>query len=317
MNSVPKSRRLGFLIASNILIPWFAGCSRPARTAAAPAPPPAFEYVDTWGSHGDGPGQFDKPIAMASDGESIIYIADGATGFIHKFSPSGEPRLSFQDDRTNLRPADIAVDAGAAIYVADGRRGTVAIFFSDGMRHRELRTGAVSKVRESLHIAVDPYGTIFVTAKHPCGVRQFRPGLRSVGSWGGAAAKGPPVDDPSALAVGRDGLVYISESVQPQIKVYDAAGTPQRTLSPPADAADAQLTGIATSKKFVFAVSATHPSVYVWALDGSFRMTQDVSTWVPGAGATIVRKIVVTPANDLLLLDTGAARIFRFRLHLQ
>src|SRR5229473_3018093 len=91
---------------------------------------------------------------------------------------------------------------------------------------------------------------------------------------------------------------------------------PPRTLSAPADAADAQLTGVAVSKKFVFAVSATHPSVYVWALDGSFRMTQDLSTWVPGAGATVTRKIVVTPAGELLLLDTAAARVFRFRLHL-
>src|SRR6202048_657904 len=238
MNSVPKSRRLGFLIASNILIPWFTGCSRPARTAAAPAPPPAFEYVDTWGSHGDGPGQFDKPVAMASDGESIIYITDAATGFVHKFSPSGEPRLSFQDDRTNLHPADIAVDAGAAIYVADSHRGTVAIFFSDGMRHRELRTAAPAAVRESMHIAVDAYGTIYVAAKHPYGIRKFSPALRLIGSWGGAAKNAPTdnkIDNPSALAVGPDGLVYLSESAQPQIKVYDSTGAPQRTLSVPAD----------------------------------------------------------------------------------
>jgi hypothetical protein len=45
-------------------------------------------------------------------------------------------------------------------------------------------------------------------------------------------------------------------------------------------------------------------------------MTQDLSAWVPGAGSAIVRKIVVTPAGDLLLLDTAAARVFRFRLHL-
>jgi len=316
MNSLLEGRCARFVIVSVGVIPWMFGCSRPAQTAPTPPPPPAFEYLDTWGSHGDGPGQFDKPIAMASDGESIIYIADAATGFVHKFSPSGEPRLSFQDDRTNLRPADISVDAGAAIYVADGRRGTVAIFFSDGMRHRELRTGAVAAVRESLHIAVDPYGTIFVTARHPFGVRKFSPGLRSIGSWGGAASKDAAVDNPSALTVGPDGLVYISESAQPQIKVYDAAGTPQRTLSTPGDAADAQLTGVAVNNKLVFAVSATHPSVYLWALDGSFRMTQDLSTWVPGAASTIVRKIVVTPAGELLLLDTAAARVFRFRLHL-
>ena len=295
-----------------------AGCSRPAQTAAAPAPPPPpFEYVDAWGAHGEGPGQFDKPVAITSDGESIIYIADAATGFIHKFSSSGEPRLSFQDDRSNLRPADIAVDAGSAIYVADGRRGTVAIFFSDGMRHRELRTGALSAVRESLHIAVDAYGTIFVAAKHPYGVRKFRPGLRPNGSWGGAAAKDGAIDNPSAIAVGPDGLVYLSESAQPLIKVYDPTGTPQRTLSTPVDAADALLTGIAINKSFVFAASATHPSVYVWALDGSYRLTQDLSAWVPGAGSPGVRKIVVTPAGEFLLLDTAAARVFRFRLHLQ
>jgi sugar lactone lactonase YvrE len=300
---------LPFLLVTSAFV---AACSRPSQTAAAPPP---FEYLDTWGSQGDGPGQFVKPIAMASDGESIIYIADAATGFIHKFSASGEPRLSFQDDRSNLRPADIAVDAGAAIYVADGRRGTVAIFFSDGMRHRELRTGALSAVRESLHIAVDAYGTIYVAAKHPYGIRKFSPGLRLIGSWGGAAAKDAVIDNPTALAVGPDGLVYISESAQPEIKVYDATGTPQRTVAVPTDT-DPQLTGIAVNHKFIFAVGTSHPSVYVWALDGSLRMTQDLSAWVPGAGVSVTRKIVVTPAGELLLLDTAAARVFRFRLHL-
>ncbi len=316
------------LLAVLLFAALVSGCSRPTQTVAAQQPPPPpFEYVDTWGSHGDGPGQFDKPIVMASDGESIIYIADAATGFVHKFSPSGEPRLSFQDDRTNMHPVDLAVDAGAAIYVADGRRGTVAIFFFDGVRHRELRVGAPSALRESMHIAVDAYGTIYVTAKYPYGVHKFSPALRPAGSWGGAVAKqgraapkeapiGAQIDNPSALAVGPDGSLYLSESTQPQIKIYDNTGTPQRTLSIPADAADAQLTGVAVNRKFIFAVGATHPSVYVWSLDGVYQLTQDLSAWVPGAGSVIVRKIVVTPANDLLLLDTTAARVFRFRLHL-
>ena len=269
---------------------------------------------------------------MASDGESIIYIADAATGFVHKFSPSGEPRLSFQDDRTDMHPVDIAVDAGAAIYVGDGRRGTVAIFFSDGMRHRELRPVAPSAVRQSMHIAVDAYGTIYVAAKFPYGIRKFSPALRLIGSWGGATAKkaaakaatsastSAPSDgqivNPTALAVGPDGLLYVSESAQSEIKVYDSTGALQRTAVLPTDA-DPQLTSVAVNRKFIFAVGASHPSVYLWSLDGTYQRTQDLSTWVPGTDPSIVRKIVVTPSNDLLLLDTAAARVFRFRLHLQ
>jgi hypothetical protein len=319
----------GLLLIATVAL-FSCACSRPTQTAAAQQPPPPpFEYVDTWGSHGDGPGQFSKPVAMASDGESIIYIADAATGFIHKFSSGGEPRLSFQDDRTNLHPVDIAVDAGAAIYVADSHRGTVGIFFSDGMRHRELRPNASPAVRQSMHIAVDAYGTIYVAAKHPYGIHKFSPALRRIASWGGATTKNPApkstpadspdsaqIDNPTALAVGPDGLLYVSESAAPEIKVFDAAGTLQRSAVVPADT-DPQLTGVAVNRKFIFAVGASHPSIYVWSLDGAYQRTQDISTWVPGTGSSIVRKIVVTPANDLLLLDTAAARVFRFRLHLQ
>lgn len=293
-----------------------SGCSRPAQSAAAQAPPPPFEFVDTWGTHGDGPGQFTSPVAIATDGESIIYVADATTGYIHKFSASGEPRLSFQDDRMDLHPADIAVDAGAAIYVADSRRATVVVFFSDGMHHRALRRGALSGARESIHIGVDAYGTVYVAAKRPFGVRRFNPALRLIGTWGGGTVPDAAVDNPSALAVAPDGLIYISEAEHPQIKVYDTRGTPQRTLSPPEQEQDARFSGVAVNTKYIFAVGATQPSVFVWAVDGSYRMTQDLSTWIPTGASAVARKIVVTPTGDLLVLDPAAARIFRFRVHL-
>ena len=291
-------------------------CSRPPVQTAAAQAPPAVEYVSTWGSHGAGPGQFAAPIAMASDGESIIYIADAATGFVHKFSPSGEPRLSFQDDRMDLHPSDIAVDAGAAIYVADARRGTVVIFFSDGMHHRALRPGALAGAHDSLHIGVDAYGTIYATAKNPFGVRRFSPALRLIGNWGSGPLRDAMVENPSSLALGPDGLVYIAESDHPQIKVFDPQGTPQRTIAPPKEATEAHLSGIAVNAKYIFAVNATNPAVFVWSLDGTYRLTQDLSPWIPTAENAVARKVVVTPAGDLLVLDPAASRVFRFRLHL-
>jgi hypothetical protein len=303
-----------WLLAAFSLSSFGVACSRPAQTAMAQAPAPLFEYVDAWGSHGDGPGQLSAPVAMATDGESIIYIADAASGYVHKFSASGEPRLSFQDDRMNLRPSDIAVDAGAAIYVADSRLAAVVIFFSDGMHHRALRGGLLSGAKGSMHLGVDAYGTMYVTAKRPFGVRRFGPGLRWQGNWGGGADSA--VEYPSALAVGPDALLYISESERPQIKVFDTHGKLQRTISTPTEAGAAELSGIAVNAKYVFAAGATQPSIFVWALDGTFRLTQDLSQWIPSDGSSVARKIVVTPAGDLLVLDPAATRVFRFRLHL-
>src|SRR5690242_6846464 len=123
------SHRLARMFVA-VLLPTasLGGCSHSVAQNAAAPPPPPIEYVDTWGSHGRGPGELAAPAAIATDGESIIYITDAASGYIHKFSASGEPRLSFQDDRMDLQPADIAVDAGAAIYVADPKRRVVVIF---------------------------------------------------------------------------------------------------------------------------------------------------------------------------------------------
>jgi len=59
------------------------------------------------------------------------------------------------------------------------------------MRHRELRTAAPAAIRESMHIAVDAYGTIYVTAKNPYGVHKFSPALRPAGSWASGAVKKP------------------------------------------------------------------------------------------------------------------------------
>jgi hypothetical protein len=290
-----------------------AACSRPAETSAAQAPPP-FEYVDAWGTHGDGPGQLSSPVAIATDGESIIYIADATSGYIHKFSASGEPRLSFQDDRMDLHPADIAVDAGAAIFVADSRKAAVVIFFSDGMHHRALRGGLLSGARGSMHIGVDAYGTLYVTGKRPFGVRRFNPGLRWLGSWGGGSNS--VIENPSTLAVGPDGLLYVGESERPQIEVFDPHGALERTLSTPPDAGEVQLSGVAVNAKYVFAVGRTEPSIFIWALDGTYRLRQDLSPWIPSDGSAVARKVVVTPAGDLLVLDPAATRIFRFHVHL-
>jgi sugar lactone lactonase YvrE len=309
--NVPAARRLVLLC----VVMLAAACSRPAQTAApAPSPPP-MEYVDAWGVRGDGPGQLDQPVAIAADTQTNIYVADAGSSFVHKFSTKGEPRLSFQDGRGDLRPTDIAVDAGGAMYVPDLHRRTVVVYFSDGMHHRELHSPGLVGARESVHVGVDAYGTVFVTAKQPFGVRKFNTALRYVGTWGGAKAGDAAVENPAALAVGPDNLVYVNDAGRSRITVYDANGSLRRSLTLPSESASAQLDGIAVDAKNIFAVETKSPVVHVWSVDGSYRLSEDLSQWIANAAAS-PRKIAVTSGGELFVLEIAASRVFRFRLHL-
>ena len=58
------------------------------------------------------------------------------------------------------------------------------------------------------------------------------------------------------------------------------------------------------------AIVLRRPENFAWYSGGADNR-------VDHASPTGVAEIVVTPAGDLLLLDTAAARVFRFHLHLQ
>src|SRR5580704_367179 len=123
----------------------------------------ALEYIGEWGSQGDGPGQLQDPASIAADTLGNVFIADPATGFIHKFAPRGKALLSFQQDGLK-HPQSIAVDNGGAIYVTDPARGSVFIFFpgGEGNRYRELRLRTRASASNSLSVAVAADGLIHV-----------------------------------------------------------------------------------------------------------------------------------------------------------
>src|SRR5262249_32404659 len=189
------------------------GTPAPFATAAVP-PPPAFEFVGSWGTRGSGPGQLSTPVALAVDTAGNVFIADAGSSSVNKFSKLGEPRLSFADDRVVLHPVGIAVDDGGAIYVTDERRGSVIIYKPDGKRFREMRLIAPAGARASLRVAIDGDGNIAVSGRKPFGVRKYNWRGRAVALWKSAASAGQTLDEPSGVAAGADGLVYVSDTAQ-------------------------------------------------------------------------------------------------------
>lgn len=282
-----------------------------AQTELQPQPQP-LEYLGEWGTKGDGPGQFSFPVRMAADRTGNVFIADAGSGYIHKFSAKGEPRLSFQDDRRNIRPESVAVDEGGAIYATDARRGSVFIYLPDGDRFKELRC---CRSREgALRVAVDSNGVIFAADGRALGVRQYSPRGRLIGIWRSKDSAAPTIEQVADIEAGDDGLVYVSDAASSAIHAFTSVGGYERSLRVPETEGPAKIAGIAVSGGHVFAADPQAHAVHVWTRGGEYRLRGNLDGRLRGAIGS--PQDVAVAKGELLVLDSAGGRVLRFRLNL-
>jgi uncharacterized protein (TIGR03663 family) len=152
--------------------------------------------TDRWGEEGEGPGQFSWPrgIAVAPDGS--VYVADSRNHRIQQFTSDGTQINSWgvpgdcgvvvPDPGTFCEPWDVAVAPDGSVYVADTWAHRIQHFTADGAFLNE-------------------WG----------GYGEFAPGdPAGQGSFYG----------PRSVAVGPDGLVYVADTGNKRIQVFDADG---------------------------------------------------------------------------------------------
>ena len=75
--------------------------------------------VDTWGSKGSGPGQFNQPKGLALDLDGNVYVADSGNDRIQMFDPDGVFLGSMGNSHSLNNPEGVAVDSHYNVYVAD------------------------------------------------------------------------------------------------------------------------------------------------------------------------------------------------------
>jgi DNA-binding beta-propeller fold protein YncE len=159
-----------------------------AASASAEAPP---QFQTAWGEAGAGAGQFSgAPEGICVDLAGNVYVADTGNYRIQKFSGDGTPLAQWGTGGFGngqfRHPRDIAVDASGHIYVAD----------SDNNRIQKL----------------DPTG-VFIAKWGRNG------GDGSSGSGDGE------FNDPWGLDVAPDGTVYVADTFNSRIQVFDTDGT--------------------------------------------------------------------------------------------
>jgi sugar lactone lactonase YvrE len=293
-----------------------AGCS--TQQAQSPPPksaPPALEFLGEWGKRGNNPGELSFPSSIAVDGVGNVYLTDPGSGFVHKFSPLGEPLFSFQEPGIPC-PDGIAVDQGGGIYVGDPVKGKVAIFFPNGDRLRVIHIAASGKCAEPLGISVNGDGDFFVVGSGRHAMQKFSPRGRLLQSWGGAKRPLGPAADPADVFADADGFLYVIDTNAKRVQKCAADGSPAASFSvPDSEPVPVRLAGLAVSSKLVFAADPQQHRVYVWSKDGQFLHSENLSARLRNQQPSPT-DLAITPRGELLALDSGSARVLRFRINL-
>lgn len=324
-----------------------SGCSQfsaPAHAQNAATAP--LQFIGQWGTKGDLPGQLDDPQSIALDPVGNVYIANAGSGFIEKFSANGTPLLAFQENRLK-QPESIAVDDGNAMYITDPARSTIYVVFprSEHDVHRILRLRTRPSSENSLSVAVDDEGMIYVLDQDAGKVFTFSPRLRLWRSWipspdrlrvasrKRAASVGP-------VHVGGDGNVYVADPDSNRLLRFDNLGRFLGEIPPNAarintvaeSAAPAPANGdpsapnranspmisdkFAVSHYYIFVMDANGTTLHVWNMDGSPKLDVDLADKL---GATTQRRVpalaLTRDGKTLYVLDSANCQVLRYRVN--
>mgnify|MGYP000911940349 CR=1 FL=1 len=143
---------------------------------------PEGKWLRQWGGHGDEPGQFLKPRALAIDEKDRIYVADSCNHRVQVFDTQGK-LLDCWGSQGPAKgqmsyPYDIALAPDGTLYVVEYANHRVQRFTKEG---RSLGTwGSPGREPGELYnpwaLAVDSSGVVFVIDTLNHRVQRFRMG---------------------------------------------------------------------------------------------------------------------------------------------
>lgn len=289
------------------------GCVAPQQPA--PPPPPPMQVTGEWGVPGEGPGQMNVPVSLATDGDGLVYVADAASGFVTKYDWNGQALYSFHHPRMR-RPSGIAVDRGGAIHVADYSAERVFIFYPDGRLLREMRGGPGRGFRGPAGVAVDGDGFIYVLEFDGARVQKFNPRGGFVRAWGREGDGPGEFRYPADIAVGPDGLVYVADTHGARVQKFTRDGELVTAWSVAGDGpgAIAEATGLAVSDKWVFVADARNLRVQAWSSDGALQHSDTLGESFRGQYETPT-DVAIGRGGELLVLDPARPRVLRVKVN--
>ena len=91
-----------------------------------------LEYMDSFGCHGNGDGQFKCPNDIAQDRAGNLYVTDTGNDRVQVFDCKGQFSYAFNTCMKGMRPYGICVGSDQLVYVSDIGNNRVSVFQTSG-----------------------------------------------------------------------------------------------------------------------------------------------------------------------------------------
>lgn len=166
---------------------------------------------------------FFTPHCIAADGNGLIYVADPSLGVVHKYNlASREISYIVQAGTQRLgSPVGVVLDRQGNLYITDAQRAAIYKFTAEGLFQKELDTKGI--LQRPTGIAINSRGEKIVADTLANKVFVFSEDDQLKGELNGPDFK-EAFNMPTYVAVDAFDSVYVTDSMNFTIRIFDSAG---------------------------------------------------------------------------------------------
>ncbi|MBV6341200.1 SMP-30/gluconolactonase/LRE family protein [Candidatus Magnetobacterium casense] len=191
---------------------------------------PKGECLFSWGTEGDGSGQFKYPYGIATD-KLYVYVTDMTNHRIQKFDKNGSFLTSWgrygKEDGQFYNPAGISIGKDGNIYVADSYNHRIQIFNKDGIlvdKWGSMGSGA-GELLDPYGVTIDSNNYVYVTDRDNLRIQKFTKEGRFIAQWAASGQGDGFFKYPSGIAVNSGGDVYVVDAGNNRIQRFAPGNT--------------------------------------------------------------------------------------------
>ena len=232
--------------------------------------------VLTFGSEGSGPGNLNHPTSVAVSSHGNVYVADMGNKRIQVFDASGAHKQSFGVGGSKSTTYDVTISPASGELlcskVGPSESGVVVgnTIRTFGLHGEKLHSFSNPEMQRSMFLAVNSKGHIVATdSQQHCVFIHSKEGV-AIKRFGSHGQRHAQFDLPSAVAVGKEDTILVSDTKNDRVQIFSKAGKFMRQLGPRVEGKDGPLAmraprGLAAdAAHIVVADSSQRLLVFTW-----------------------------------------------------